>query len=513
MKKQIKDFFSPALRLNLIVICGIVLLLSVSLGVMFYFSHEVLHREARLDAEQTLEGAVQHIDNILLGIEQSAGNVYTEMVSNLDKPERMADYCRRLVESSPFIGGSAICLKPNYYPDRELFMAYVHRKGGGVGSNGSSELITSDRFGTKPYTEHQWYTLPMTTGRAVWTNPLPEEEDEGVTLSFCLPIYDRSRELVGVLVADLSVDLLSKVVLTNNPSPNKYCVLLGSDGSLIVHPSKKKGTIMSVFKITDEDGSGTARKAAEAMLAGETGYMPFSLRGKDWYVFYKPFLQTEIPSRSMEKISWSIGVVYTEDEIFGSFNYLLMSAVLIAILGLLLFYIISRIVTRRQLKHLQQLTYATKRIAEGYYDEEIPEIKRHDEIGQLYEQFLLMKQSLSVHAAELEQLTGKLKNRREVMNEVYAEGESIDRVMTNFLHYVTNQMVAPADDIKNYVTSLCGNYRGFSPEEIDLVVHTINKKSEFIVDLINNMLNTADYDARMATAGKQTNEKKEVAHG
>ena len=52
MKRLIKRFFFPSsLRINLIVIVGTVLLLVVSLGVLFYFSRQALHREAKLEAK------------------------------------------------------------------------------------------------------------------------------------------------------------------------------------------------------------------------------------------------------------------------------------------------------------------------------------------------------------------------------------------------------------------------------------------------------------------------------
>ena len=63
-------------------------------------------------AEQTLEGTVQHIDNILLNVEQSSGNVYWNMLIHLDKPEKMFEFSRSLVESNPYIVGAAIALEP-----------------------------------------------------------------------------------------------------------------------------------------------------------------------------------------------------------------------------------------------------------------------------------------------------------------------------------------------------------------------------------------------------------------
>ena len=76
-------------KLSLLIASAIFMLLALSLGVLFYYSHKALCDEAMRDAEQTLEGTTQNIDNILLSVEQSAGNVYNDMLIHLDKPERM----------------------------------------------------------------------------------------------------------------------------------------------------------------------------------------------------------------------------------------------------------------------------------------------------------------------------------------------------------------------------------------------------------------------------------------
>ena len=111
------------INLNIQVLCEALLLLAVTLGILAYFSHMALRQEALRNAEQTLEGTVQDIDNILLGVEQSTGNIYYDLLEHLDDPERMYTYSRELVASNPNINGCAICFKPGFFPGHDLFMA------------------------------------------------------------------------------------------------------------------------------------------------------------------------------------------------------------------------------------------------------------------------------------------------------------------------------------------------------------------------------------------------------
>lgn len=95
MQKVLKKIFAkPSLRLNTLVVLEVVILLLVSLGGLLYFTRQALVVESKKDAEQRLEGTVQHVDNVLVGIEQAAGNFYYELLEHLDEPESMPVYCR-----------------------------------------------------------------------------------------------------------------------------------------------------------------------------------------------------------------------------------------------------------------------------------------------------------------------------------------------------------------------------------------------------------------------------------
>ncbi len=112
---KIKDLLPPSIRLNVMVICETVVLLSLALGVLLYFSHRALRQEAIHDAEETLDATVQHIDNILLSIEQTTENVYADLVQHIDDPDRMLTYSRKIVESNPYVNGCAIVFRPYFY--------------------------------------------------------------------------------------------------------------------------------------------------------------------------------------------------------------------------------------------------------------------------------------------------------------------------------------------------------------------------------------------------------------
>ena len=482
-----------SVRLSLMVALPTALILTAALLVMLHFSRKSIKQETLQKAEQTLEATVQSIDNILLSVEQASGNTYWNMVEQLDKPERMQVYCRKLVETNPYITGCAIAMEPYYYKDHaKYFMTYTHQTKTGMAST-NSPIIQAETFGNRPYTEQEWYTQPMKSGHPCWIGPLKNTDTEGgAIISFCLPIYNRDGARVGVLGVDIALQQLSQIVLAVKPSPNSYCTLLGSDGSYIVHPDSTKLMHETVYSYYKESDNQSIKEAAAAMVTGQTGYKEFQQNGKDWFVFYKPFNRSVLPGRSMEKLNWSAGIVYPEDDIFGQYNRMLSVVVAISLTGLFMLLVLCQWFTHRRLLPLRMLTKSAQRIAEGDYNDPIPDSRQEDEIGQLQEQFQQMQQSLATHVNELNRLRASLQIQGEELRTAYERAQEADKLKTAFLHHMTNQMIAPSQTILTSVDTLCQQWSNMSKEEAAKVVDSIQKDSQTITDLLGGMLERSE---------------------
>ena len=479
-----------SVRLSLMVVLMVALILSAAMMVMLHFSRKAVKQEALLNAQQTLEGTMLQIDNILLAVEQAAGNVYWNLLPETGRPDRMYAYSRKLLETCPYITGSAIALEPYYYKERgKYFMAYYHRE---VTGNSDSPIKQDSIFGNRPYDEQEWYTRPVETGRAAWIGPLKNSDAEDEALaSFCLPIYTMKGERIGVLAVDVALSQLSGIVHAAKPSPNSYCTLLGKDGSYIVHPDTSKLQHMSITNILQQGVDTTFKEVAQAMLSGQTGYKQFRNNGSDYYVFYKPFVRNNVPGRTTEDLGWSVGIIYPEDDILGDYNLLLYTVIAVTILGLILLLILCQTITYRQLLPLRLLTKLTQRIAEGHYDEAIPDTRQNDEIGRLQEHFQQMQRSLATHVGLLQQLNETQKQRGENLSKAYNQAQEADRMKTAFLHNMTNQMMDPAGSIMQSVDHIHDMGNRLEPEETDRLVADIQQQGLAITELLNNMLRTS----------------------
>ena len=436
---------------------------------------------------------MRQVDNVLLSVEQSAGNIYWDLLTHLNESERMFLYSRKMVETNPYVAGCAIAFEPDYYKERgRYFMAYVHHVNKDKLETVSSEIIQAETFGNVPYPEQIWYSKPVETGRPCWINPLKNDQAEGeAIITFSLPIYAQGGKVIGVLAVDLSLSLLSDIVLSAKPSPNSYATLLGSDGSYIVHPDSEKVLHKTIYMSDSYQTNKELRAAEDAMVAGETGYKHFRLDGTDNYVFYKPFIRADVPGRSMERTGWSIGIIYPEDDIFGDYNQLLYMVIAIALVGLVLLMTGCQMITHRCLLPLRMLAKSSQRIAEGHYDEPVPDSHQWDEVGRLQDHFQQMQQALSVHIGELERLTTELRERNVVLAGAYEQAKDADRVKTAFLHNMTDQMIKPVSVIQSSVNMLCEHRQDMDQQEANKTEETIQEQGKIVTKLLNDLLDVS----------------------
>lgn len=484
-----------SVRLSLIVVSAMAILLMATLTVMLYYSKKALKEEALEKVSQTLEGTVQSIDNILLSVEQTTGNIYFSLISHLDQPDMMFTYSRQLVESNKCVAGCAIAFKENYYKGHDLFMSYFRRENIG----GRDTIIQAETFANGPYTEQAWYSEPMKSGKPGWLNPmldLGKDTGEAPIVTFCLPIYGADGKPVGVVGVDVKLSQLSQIVSATKPSANSYCLLLDSDGTFIVRPSGNKSFLQTAFSLYGDDAD--VGEAVKAMVSGETGYKPFRLNGIDYYVFFKPFKRAAVPGRSMEKLEWSVGIIYPEDDIFGDYNSLSTYVLAVAVVGLLLLFFCCRVMIHRQLKPLLMLTASAQRIAKGKYNELIPDSRQADEVGRLQDNFQKMQQSLSTSIGELEQLKTTLQQHGEDLNVAYNQAQKADRMKTAFLHNMTNQMIGPAEAIDRDVSALCNDKVG--NQDISQLSDDIQQKGNTIAELLDNLINISADEKRKEVA-------------
>lgn len=426
-------------RLSLTVIAALATLLVASLLVIFFFSRKAVKEEALQNASQTLEATMQRIDNILLDVEQSSGNIYWKMISYLHQPEKMERYTRKLVETNPYITGCTISWDTDTTATDSVFTGWIN----------------------------------------------PEKKNTNSITTFRLPLFDGQRK-VGVMDVNVSLTLVTKILLEAKPSPNSFCTLLKPDGTIVIFPDSTVLNQNSLELAKYEDSS--MGEAVKAMLSGETGYQHVKMDGEDYYIFFKPFVPNEVMGRAMSKLGWSAGIAYPEDDIFGDYNRLLNHVLIIASVGLLLLLASCRLYIYQMLIPLRNLEQSAQCMADGDYGKSIRLSRRQDEVGRLQNHFHEMQKSLAVRMGEMEQLTQTLNERGEELQNTYKQAQAAERMKTNFLNNMSDQMKSPVEAIRQSVLAISNHDKNLTEEETSLLVEGIRQRGEKVTALLNQLI-------------------------
>jgi len=484
---------SLSARLSIRVVIYATCLMLVALSVTFYFSRQIIRREAVGKAVLALDKTVQDIGNELRVAETATYNMRWNVEHHLDDPDIMKEYCRHVLRENPSIIGCAIALEPQYYPQKDsLYMAYAFRPDG---KNYPDSIRFSSQFGELPYNQQAWYVEPKKLDGPYWAEPIVGNHTKvDDIITFSLPIHDREGRFVGILANDIDIDRLSTTIYSSKPFPHSYPTLLGKNGKYIIHPDTNRLFHQTVYELGATQADSSVSAVIRRMMAGETGYERVCLDGKNYFVFFKPY----------EDAGWRTAIVCPEDDIFGPYHRMWFYVVLVSLIGLSMLLAFCFLITRRQLQPLDDLALLVQHMADGNFNEPIAQSRWKDEIGQLQNSFRLMQQSLAAYIKENERVSAMLKDRNEILQKAYQQIMEADRVKMAFLHNVTDRIVPPIERIKEDSDNLIVNFQNLSQEEIARLVDEIDKDSAIVTDLLDQLIEVSLRDSGNEHYSKQS---------
>ena len=475
---------SLAAKLSFWVVVSVVLLFMTALGIMFYYSRLAVKEEAVEKASQMLESTLLRVENTLHDVEVAANNMKWLVEQHIETPDSMFVFSRKILENNPNLNGCSIAFEPYYYPEKgQYFSAYSY--------NGPDSIET-EQEGNDLYEYYymDWYLIPKLLDKPYWVEPFCEAYTGGIYMgetiaSFCQPIHDRQGESVGILSVDLSLKWFSETILKTKPFPHSYSILLGKGGTFLVHPDTTKLFYQTIFTPALDEPDTALVALGKAMIAGQTGYKVYRHNDKDYYVFYRPFTHTD----------WSVAIVCDESDIFEPYNKLQRHLMIITVVGLLLLLFFCVFIIRYNLYPLKVLARSAQRIAEGHFDEPIPDSHRRDEVGHLQHSFSMMQQSLSNYIGEIRKSTDTLTHRNSELMKANAAAKEDDRTKTAVINNMTDQMAKPVNIIADESDLIREKYKEFSEEEMAQHVDRMLAETETVTRLLNEVLDASQEGA------------------
>ena len=387
---RIRNSFSA--RLRVYVVGFTALLFIVAFYVFFRFSYGFIRDEAVHRAEALLDNTILRIDGVLDAVETAAGNSAWEVETYRDEPDSLYAVLSRFVERNPIISGSAVAFRKGYYGQWEAYFSpYVYT--GAAGKTERRQLGNE----TYNYQEKEWFAEPMRTGKPHWSEPYFDTGGgEMIMTTYSLPLYDEQQQVYAIFTADISLTWLTELVNSIRPYPRAYNLMVGREGTYIVHHRPERILHETIFSATRDMKDSTVGSIGRHMVAGLRGMEVLQNDDTLSYVFYAPI-----------KTGWSVATVCPREEVFASLDKIQFRVVAIVCIGLVVLAFACGRIIRHVTTPLSRFAGVARQIAGGHFDVPLPQSKYKDEMGQLHDAFEYMQGALVEYVHELQETTAQ----------------------------------------------------------------------------------------------------------
>lgn len=141
----------------------------------------------------------QRVAKLETSVESAVQATIGEVQVNLNNPDMFYGITSRLVSNNEYIVGSAIAMRPGYYPKKDrLFAPFAYPENLDKQGQPRTKLLPYD------YTKQDWFAIPFKADSAVWTEPYFDNGGSNLLIrTYSLPIHAQNNEVIGILTADV----------------------------------------------------------------------------------------------------------------------------------------------------------------------------------------------------------------------------------------------------------------------------------------------------------------------
>ena len=389
--KKIKLRNSISGRLTLGVITVSALIFTLTCTVFIRMAANKVREEATKNAHTELTSTIHQIDAVLNAVEIAVENTAWLVPYRLSSPDFMYDITERILQNNDFICGSAVAFEPDYYTSEgHYFSPYSYRD-----ENGQ---IKSKQLGNDTYDYHymDWYQIPKLLREPYWSEPYYDDGGgEMMMTTYSKPLFDEFGNLYAIITADLSLEWLTELVGGIQAFKNSYNLMVSRNASFIVHPDHSLILNETIYSSTYGDDDESLKKMQEDMANCRAGEVLRDKDGGKFFVFYSP----------VETTCWSVAIVCPRSELYIGVKKLRGILIILGLISLILMLYLSYNGIRTVVAPVEDFSNVAKKIANGEFNVELPQIQSQDELKELHDSFEYLQHSLVQYIEELQSTT------------------------------------------------------------------------------------------------------------
>jgi len=231
-----------------------------------------------------------------------------------------------------------------------------------------------------PVNNYDWFKS-ASSGKDFLSEPFTSAVNGKFIITVSVPLYDHSRNIIGVLAAALDAKRLSELIMDITVGHNGYCYILGTTGTTIAHKNQDHVSKRTNVIENAKTNASYADLAAFAALA---------LKTKETTIGYYTYNGTSnIASHAtMKTTGWTVVIAAPQGDFMGTVKTLRISMIITGVIILLITLIVVYFLARTMVKPVQIVVSALRDIAQGEGDLTVRlPIRGNDEVTDLSEYF------------------------------------------------------------------------------------------------------------------------------
>ena len=142
---------------------------------------------------------------------------------------------------------------------------------------------------------------------------------------------------------------------------------------------------------------------------------------------------------------------------------------------------------RHAILPLQELDEQAHRIAEGHFDEPLPESTRHDSVGRLTNSFILMQQSLARTVNDIRNTNAELSTLNSQLTEAYKLKLDTNRRKTELIHFMYHEIRTPLNIISGFAQVLAVSLHSLETDEVKDITTRMQESAKDISRLTHEL--------------------------
>lgn len=338
------------------------IVLALTGGINYFFLKKELLVEATHKAKLIEKNARFEIESLIFGAEDTSLKLKHHFEEGDFSDETIKIRLTNMLKYGESFFGTTFAFEPSN-KQKKLFSPYFYKKDNKILYR---DLASKDyNYITKP-----WFLIPAKLGKPFWSEPYFDEGGGNVLMStYSNPVFFND-ELLAILTIDLSLQKIQEMISSISILDSGYAFILSKENKILAHPN-----------------------TSLVMLSFEQDRISFGemIEEDDKWFYYVPIVNTD----------FTLVIVFPENELFASLNFMSGVAILLALVGSILLIFSMIFISRRVTGPLRELINVTAHIAKGDFTKKIAKPKTDDEISKLSLAMTTMQQAIAKQQEEL----------------------------------------------------------------------------------------------------------------